>query len=331
MKKLQPTDASIILTYRCPMRCKMCEVWKNPTDPKKEIQPHELEILPKLKFINITGGEPFVRDDLEEIVKVLLTKTDRIVISSSGWMEERIYELFDKYPQLGIRISIEGLEEKNDELRGRKGGFQKGLRILNTLKKKGVKDLGFGITVSETNSKDMLQLYELAKELDLEFATAAVHNSFYFHKYDNGFSSKAREEVLNSFEELKERMLKEHKIKSWYRAYFNSGLQEYVKGNKRLLPCYAGMLNFFIDPYGDVLSCNGMEEKYWKESMGNIREVKTFNEIWHSEKAEIVRDHVRNCPKNCWMVGTAAPAMKKNILIPSIWVAKNKIKSILSK
>ncbi|MCI6562262.1 MAG: radical SAM protein, partial [Bacteroidales bacterium] len=34
----RPTDASIILTYRCPMHCQMCNIWNNPTDPKKEIQ-----------------------------------------------------------------------------------------------------------------------------------------------------------------------------------------------------------------------------------------------------------------------------------------------------
>ena len=53
-----PTDASIILTYRCPMRCKMCNIWENPTEKSKEIQPEELRTLPRLKFINLTGGEP---------------------------------------------------------------------------------------------------------------------------------------------------------------------------------------------------------------------------------------------------------------------------------
>lgn len=58
-----PTDASIITTYRCQMRCKMCNIWRYPTDVKKEIQPEELEILPRLKFINLTGGEPFQRKE----------------------------------------------------------------------------------------------------------------------------------------------------------------------------------------------------------------------------------------------------------------------------
>ena len=54
MKVFAPTDISIITTYRCPMQCKMCNIWKNPTDPRLEIQPEELEILPHVKFINIT-------------------------------------------------------------------------------------------------------------------------------------------------------------------------------------------------------------------------------------------------------------------------------------
>ena len=85
-----PTDASIILTYRCPMRCKMCNVWQYPTEKSKEIQPEELRTLPKLKFINLTGGEPFIREDLDKIVEECYKHTDRIVISTSGWFEDRV-------------------------------------------------------------------------------------------------------------------------------------------------------------------------------------------------------------------------------------------------
>ena len=77
-----PTDASIILTYRCPMRCKMCNVWQYPTEKSKEIQPEDLRTLPKLKFINLTGGEPFIREDLDKIVEECYKHTERIVIST---------------------------------------------------------------------------------------------------------------------------------------------------------------------------------------------------------------------------------------------------------
>ena len=65
--------------------------------------------------------------------------------------------------------------------------------------------------------------------------------------------------------------------------------------------------------------------------MGNIRDVSSFDELWFSEQAEKVRGLVRTCPKNCWMVGTAAPVMKKYIKHPTSWVVKNKIKSMLGK
>ena len=322
-------DASIIVTYRCPMKCKMCNIWANPTRVEEELKPEEYLKLPQCNAINVTGGEPFVRDDLEEIIKILKKKTNRIVISSSGYFEDKIIALFKKYPDLGIRISIEGLSQKNDELRGRPGGFDKGLRTLLKLQEMGIKDIGFGITVSNNNSADMLSLYALAKKLELQFATAAFHNSFYFHKYDNVITNLA--EVEGNFKILIDKLLKEKHPKSWARAYFNYGLINYIRGNKRLLPCEAGTENFFVDPFGKILPCNGMEEEKWFDSFGNIKEISSFDEIWNSEKAKKIRDCVKKCPKNCWMIGTASPVIKKYPKEPMKWILKNKLRSLMGK
>ena len=322
-----PTDVSIITTYRCQMRCKMCDIWDHPTRKNEEITPKDLEILPKFKFANITGGEPFVRLDLEDIIEVMYTKADRIVISTSGWHTKKIIKLAERFPDIGIRVSIEGLPIMNDDLRGREGGFDRGIRTLLSLKEMGIKDIGFGQTVSNKNSHDLIPLYELSKSLDMEFATASFHNSFYFHRDDNIVTNI--DEVTANFSELIERLMKENKPKSWFRAFFNLGLINYIRGNPRMLPCEAGTANFFIEPNGDVYPCNGLEERYWKETMGNIKECVSFEELWFSDQAEQVRKKVRICPKNCWMVGTAAPVMKKYISHPAQWVLKNKVKSIL--
>jgi radical SAM protein with 4Fe4S-binding SPASM domain len=311
------------------MRCKMCDIWENPTDKQQEITAKDLEILPDFKFVNITGGEPFVRRDLEDIVEVMMRKSPRIVISTSGWHTERIFRLAEKYPNIGIRVSIEGLSQKNDELRGREGSFDRGLRVLLTLKEMGIKDIGYGCTVSNHNSADMLWLYKLSRELGMEFATAAFHNSYYFHKDDNEITNK--DEVITNFHKLIEMLLKENTPKSWFRAFFNLGLINYIRGNRRMLPCEAGSANCFIDPYGEVYPCNGLEERYWKDSMGNIRKATSFDELWNGAQAQKVREQVHTCPKNCWMVGTAAPVMKKYIRHPLKWVAKNKFKSLLGK
>ena len=66
------------------------------------------------------------------------------------------------------------------------------------------------------------------------------------------------------------------------------------------------------------------------ESMGNLRE-QSFEEIWNGEKAKAIREKIRTCPMNCWMTGTAGPAMRRHIWTPTKWVIKNKLKLMLGK
>jgi radical SAM protein with 4Fe4S-binding SPASM domain len=236
---------------------------------------------------------------------------------------DKIITLFEQFPRLGIRVSLEGLSCINDELRGRKGSFDRGLGVLLRLRKMGIRDIGFGITISDKNAPDMLNLYELAKNCGMEFATAATHNSFYFHTADNHFSNPKM--ITHYLHRLIDNLLEERNPKSWFRGYFNHGLIQYIQGKRRLLPCKAGSVNFFVDPFGYVYPCNGLEEKYWKEDMGSLVHASSFRKLWTSEKAEAVRQKVAECPKNCWMIGTAAPVMKKNIRVPLMWILKNKI------
>ena len=72
----------------------------------------------------------------------------------------------------GIRISIEGLERTNNEIRGLQDGFNKGYTTLKTLRKMGMKDVGFGMTVQDKNAPDLVPLYELSNEMGMEFATS---------------------------------------------------------------------------------------------------------------------------------------------------------------
>lgn len=320
MRQKSKIHSSIILTYRCNAKCNMCEVWKHPTKPSEEIGLDVIEKLPATFFTNITGGEPFIRQDLPEIVEMLRQKTKRIVISTNGYFTDRIVSLCEKYPKLGIRISIEGLPKTNDEIRGIPDGFDRGLRTLLKLREMGIKDIGFAMTVQESNCKDLLPLYHLAKGLGYEFATAAVHNSHYFNKWDNQIIDK--KSVCSEIEKLIEELLHSNRPKDWFRAYFNWGLINYIYGNKRFLPCNMGQDGFFVDPYGDVLACNGMDKK---QAMGNLH-TQSWDEIWNSPQAQNARDVVRNCTKNCWMIGSAAPAMWHNLRVPAVWVLKNKVK-----
>ena len=91
--------------------------------------------------------------------------------------------------------------------------------------------------------------------------------------------------VAKNFECLVNELLRSNSPKKWFRAYFNHGLINYIYGQKRLLPCDMSFDTFFIDPYGDVMPCNGTKDK---EVMGNLN-TQSWDELWHSEQAERVR------------------------------------------
>lgn len=314
-KKLNGT---VIVTYRCNARCNMCNRYKKPSKPDEELTVEAIKKLPPMYFTNITGGEPFIRQDLREIVAELYKKSDRIVISTNGFFTDRIVELCKEFPNIGIRISIEGLEETNNSIRGLEDGFNKGYTTLKKLVEMGMKDVGFGMTVQDANAKDLVPLYKLSNEMNMEFATASLHNSFYFVEAKNII--KDRPYVAQNFEDLINELLKSNSPKKWFRAYFNHGLINYIYGQKRLLPCDMAFDTFFVDPYGDVMPCNGTKEKL---VMGNINN-QSWDELWNSEQAENVRNAVRNCDRNCWMIGSVSPAMHKYIATPAMWVIKHK-------
>jgi MoaA/NifB/PqqE/SkfB family radical SAM enzyme len=296
----------------------------HPTNKEDEFKPELVHRIPSgLSFVNITGGEPFLRKDIEEIIDIALTKTSRLVISTNGYFTSKLAALAEKYGnRIGFRVSIEGLPAANDQLRGISDGFDSGLRSLLTLHDMGIRDIGFGITVSDRNARDMIELWRLAKAMGLEFATAVTHNSYYFHKKDNAFDDP--EMIAGEFEKIALELLKSNRPKNWFRAYFNIGLANKVRGGKRPLPCEVGTDVFFMDPFGRIMPCNGSDEPM---IMGSLHE-QEFEEIWKGERAENVRSQVRACAKDCWMIGSAAPAMKKRKLHPILWIVRNKMRAL---
>lgn len=320
-EKMKKLNGTVIVTYRCNARCTMCNRYKAPSKADEEITLETIQKLPEMYFTNITGGEPFMRQDLPEIVRELYKKSERIVISTNGFFTDRIVALCKEFPQVGIRISMEGLEATNNEIRGLDDGYNRGYTTLKKLVDMGMKDVGFGMTVQDTNAKDLVALYNLSDEMGMEFATASLHNSFYFVEAKNIIHDRPM--VAQAFESLVNELLASKSPKKWFRAYFNHGLINYIYGQKRLLPCDMAFDTFFIDPYGDVMPCNGTKDK---EVMGNLNECATWAELWEGTLAQQVRAKVRHCDRACWMIGSVSPAMKKYIWHPAIWVVLHKAK-----
>lgn len=322
-------DLTVIPTYRCSSKCQMCYIWQNPTDPKEEVSLETLSKLPSgFDNLNVSGGEPTLRQDLAEMIDVVYPKARITEISSNGLNAERLVPIIKKYPNIKVRFSLEGDEVTSNKIRGEVDGFQKKVSGLKKLKEAGGVDLGFATVIQDENASQLVQLYEFSKSMGFELSTSALHNAWQFHKNDNFFYNRIH--VAKEVERLITSMLKTSNIKSWFRAYLNLGLIRKILGQDRLIKCTAGSDFMFIDPWSDVWACNVRTDL----PMGNLAR-QSWDEITSSEMAQKSRTKVAECRQNCWMVTTARTAMRMPALPmfpklePLFWVLENKLKTAM--
>jgi MoaA/NifB/PqqE/SkfB family radical SAM enzyme len=309
----------------------MCHVWQNPTFPAEEVSLQTLEKVPVgIDNLNITGGEPTLREDLGEIVDLLHPKARKLEISSNGLHPERLEAIIKKHPDVKIRFSLEGFEDTNNRLRGEESGFKTKVNGLKRLKELGGNDLGFALTIQDDNARDLVGIYRMTEEMGVELATSALHNGFQFFKSDNYPYDRAF--VAKEIEGLISEMLKTSSVKNWFRAYLNLGLMEKVLGQDRLIPCTAATDFVFIDPWSDVYACNVRPDL----KMGSLVD-QSWKEVDQGEKAKRIRGQVSACRQNCWMVGSARTAMRNPKFTqlpkwePFWWVIAQKVRVSLGK
>ena len=248
-------------------------------------------------------------------------------LSTNGFNTEKIVALANKYPNILIRVSLEGLPRLNDSKRGMLNGFDHALRTIMELKKTKCKNIGFSVVISPDNYKDLLYLYELCVALDVELGNSVVHNSWYFHKHDNEITSnealEQHEKFVTALLTSKRRGIK-NKLKDYGRAYFNRSIHRRLRGDEPGYrpPCGALTDFFFIDPYGNVSPCNGSAEEW---VIGNIKE-QSFEEIMNSDKAKEAAKKVAACKRNCSFIVTERHDMVRRPWKPIMWILKNKIR-----
>jgi MoaA/NifB/PqqE/SkfB family radical SAM enzyme len=320
-------QASLITTFRCNAACNMCNIWKFPTTDEEELDLEYYKKLPSGLRINITGGEPMLRENVEEIIEILYPKSKLLELSTNGFYTEKIVRIAKRFPNILIRVSLEGLPWMNDLKRGTKNGFDQALRTMLELKKTNCKNIGFSVVISPDNYKDLLPLYELCVALGVELGNSVVHNSWYFHKEDNQITSqealKAHEEFMQALLTSKRRGIK-NKLKDYGRAYFNKSIHRRLRGDDPGYrpPCGALHDFFFIDPSGNLAPCNGTSEEW---ILGNIKE-NSFEEIMNSDKAKYYSEEVKSCTRNCSFIVTERHDMVRHPWIPILWIIKNKIR-----
>jgi MoaA/NifB/PqqE/SkfB family radical SAM enzyme len=297
----------------------MCHTWEHPSKKEDEVCAGDLSTLPKMIRLNITGGEPFLKEDLSDILDIVKTRAKRVVISTNGFLTKKTLEVMKKHRDVGIRISFDGIGETHNRIRGIKKAHPLALETLKGLKALGIKDLGIAVTISDLNAQDLVPLYRLACENKVELATAILHNAYYFHKEDNTIHDKSRVEA--GINNLLRAYLGSSNPKDWFRAYFTRGIIDHMHGRERSLKCTMATDSFFIDPFGDVRPCNVMNHPF-----GNIRK-RSFQEIWTGPEAEDARKKVDACSRNCWMIGSVGHLMRRKFWVPLTWIAVNKLRA----
>lgn len=320
-------NGCVITTFRCNAKCHMCNIWQHPTDPAEELPAAYYEKLPSgLGRINVTGGEPMLRPDILDIVGIVSKKAKVVEVSTNGFFTDKILEIANTYPNTMFRISLEGLPEMNDRLRGTKDGFDHALRTMLGLIDSPAKDIGFSVVICDKNADDLLVLYKLCAALGVEFGNSVMHNSWYFHKEDNAVGDvsravQAEKEFIKALLTSNRRGLR-MKIKDYLRAYFNINILNHLEDKPNVMSgCVAGRDLFFVDPWGNVTPCNGTAEPW---IMGNIKD-RTFEEIWQSGKADEVRCQVDGCDRSCAFIGTARFDMVRHPIRPVSWIARSKL------
>ncbi len=331
---MYPTDAVLAITYRCNARCIMCDIWKTTSTSGNELVPEDYKLLPtSLKNINISGGEPFLRNDLPEVINVITQRCPnaRLVFSTNGLspklMEKALPGILKIRPDIAIRFSLDGIDSKHQEMRGIPDAFERVMSSVNIANAFGVKDVGFAYTATNDNLDQLLEVYYLAKRQGVGYSLCGVaHNSAI-----EGYFGQANKEIKDT-ELLRTQinvLLKDH-LHTWNlndlaRAYQEFGIYYREVYKKRHISCNAAASHFYMDPSGNIFSCN-VANKY----LGNIRE-ESFETLWNSKKAVDVRAFARHCPHQCWMICTVSPCIRKRPLKPLLWILVNKMKAALGR
>lgn len=319
-----PIDCVLGITYNCNSRCVMCDIWKIKKFPELDVS--EYEKIPKtLKDINISGGEPFLRTDIPDIIKVVTKRAPkaRMVISTNGFtpalIETQMKKILKIKPDIGIAISVDGYKDMHEKIRKIPNAWDKDMETLERLQRLGMKNLRLAFTILPENVKDFSKVYEETRKRGIQFTHAFAQSS---EHYFGGIEVKNQpdlKELQKQYIHVINRELGTWAPKRWFRAFFAHSLYTFSVEKKQVLNNDPGRRFFYLDPRGVVYP-----SVVHTFPMGNIQNYKRFDTLWQSDRANDARTLVKEKGQPAWMICTARTAIRKNPVKVSCWIAKNK-------
>jgi len=329
VRPARPITLTYSVTNRCQSRCLTCKIWRvyknHPARADQELKLDEIERAFKsighIYFFNISGGEPFLRDDLVDIVNLAVEHlTPRIVhIPTNGLMPQRIRDTVEqilrrmesRVPEtpLTVKPSLDAVGEKHDEIRGVPGNFDKVLQTIGLLKGLGEKypalHVEAGTVISKYNIDDIEELTRFVSGLGIEsYRHEIAEERAEFRNRDDGIAPSADE--YERLAELFSRSIREGvtgkrrltRLTESLRLTYYELASRIVREGRQVVPCYAGISNVHVDPYGELWACCVLG---YDKPLGDLRSADfDFDRVWHSAQADEVRRFIRSggcaCP-----------------------------------
>ena len=314
-----PSFATFLITWRCNSKCVFCDVWKKDVDIKSELTIGEIENifgqLKKLDVLRLSGGEPFLRTDLADVVNVIdkVNSPSLIHFTTNGFLTEQIVDTMNNIKSLDkvhIKVSIDNIGEKHDKTRGIPGAYEKAYKtVMELVKIREKKNFHIGINqviVNEDEINSYFKLKEIFDKVNVPIYPIIAHkqtNSLYsdqkivnpensFETFGE-FSKKELERFMTiaikhskEVSDFKERIIDSYNIKGMKNRLIE-------KKNVPNPKCVALNNHLRILPNGDVPVC-----LYNGSVVGNLRDEK-FKDVWFGDKIKPYRDWVKKCP-GCW-------------------------------
>lgn len=325
-KKFNPMTLTYSVTAACQSKCKTCQIGamycQDPKRAEKDLTLDEVEkIFSSMKpvyFFNMSGGEPFLRNDLPEIVelacrylkpRVIHTPTNAILTTKIIENTEKTIKIIRNYDPtvpFTVKPSIDGVGELHDEIRGVKGNFDCLLKTIEGLKKLEAKydnfHLELGTVISNFNIDHLDEIEDFVHSLGVESyrnEVAECRTEFFnlndpitppadvYQRLIKDFARKI-EENISSKKNLA-------KTTEALRVVYYDIAGKILEEKRQVIPCYAGVSNVHINYDGGVWPCCVLG---YEKQMGNLRDYQyNFMELWRSEKANEVRLYIKE--KNC--------------------------------
>lgn len=308
-KTLKPTVFQLNINNRCNARCGMCNIWKG--DDKTEINLEKLgeifsdPVFRGIEYVILSGGESTLRKDLPEVANLMLKKMPKlrkISIPTTGIATDISVKHFSAIAKacaehkvfLSIGISLDGVGEVYDRVRGTRGGYRLVINTLNALKQLNHDiefQLGLGATISGLNVYDVYNLVEVSKKLEVgsNFVIAALSESY----FDNAdlmnniaFTPEAKD-FLKTF--LTERI--NHDPMFSEMPFYYAKVLEMMDGAKRSIPCPYQDQGLVLDANGDVHYCTN------SRAIGNLYQL-SASDIYYDPKNLAYRNRLTQevCP-----------------------------------